>query len=90
MITREQAIQAAIDYLTRGLRRRLQAAEGWPEGMLVPPRFVGGSLSRESEEGAERVWQVLVPSDEPHVGSSRYLVIDQETGKVIADGWAGE
>lgn len=30
MITREQAIEQALDYLTGGLRQRLQAFEGWP------------------------------------------------------------
>lgn len=86
MITREAAIEAAVGYLTRGLRRSLKVAEGWPEGMPVPPRFIGRELSREPEG----VWHIRVPSDEMHVGASRYLVIDQETGEVVADGWSGE
>lgn len=87
MITREQAIQAAINYLIRRLHQRLEAREGWPTGMPVPPRLPRDSLCSESE----RVWRVCVPSDEPqHVGASRYLVIDQESGEVVADGWCGE
>lgn len=90
MISKKEALEAALDYLTGSLRRRLEVTQGWPEGMLVPPRLPGSSLSREPSERPERVWGVRVPSDEPHVGSSHYLVIDQETGEVIADGRAGE
>lgn len=90
MISKEQAVEKALNYLTRGLRRRLEAKDGWPEGMPVPPRVFGASLSRDHKDRSERVWHVCVPSDEPHVGSSRYLVIDQETGEIIADGRAGE
>ncbi len=30
MITREEAIERALDYLTGGLRQQLKAFEGWP------------------------------------------------------------
>jgi hypothetical protein len=30
MITREEAVEWALDYLTGGLRQRLRAFEGWP------------------------------------------------------------
>lgn len=88
MYTCEQAVQAAIDYLIRGLHQRLDAKEGWPEGMYVRSRYAGHPVSCESER-PERVWHVFVPG-EPHVGSSRCLVISQESGEVIADGSAGE
>ena len=112
MITREQAIAATVDYLTGGLRRRLEASEGWPgeagceAGEPGPPRLHSvptdtpdvaevrasdddspDSPSTEAPTGIQgfprRVWSVRVPDDGGHVGSSLYVIVDAETGRVF-------
>lgn len=94
MITREQAIDAAIDDLTSGLRRRLEATEGWPgeakrcaPGEQLPPsRF--RAISADAPDlveirASQDEWSVRVPDDEGHVGSSLYVIVDAETGRVF-------
>ncbi|HEX5461377.1 MAG TPA: hypothetical protein VFX20_15540 [Steroidobacteraceae bacterium] len=119
MITKEQALQIALDHLTNGLRHRLEVSPGWPpEAPLgwharsqddqhllldIPKALRNPDADRrkapeapvtvpaeEREEPPCRVWRVYVPGGRLAVGSSRYIVIDQETGEVLADGRYGE
>lgn len=114
MITGDQAVDAAVDYLTGGLRRRLRAIEGWPgeperlnageQKASSPPHAASTDLpelpqvsrsqkefhkplsidARSPIEGLpRRVWSVRVSDDGRHVGSSTYLVIDADTGRVV-------
>lgn len=79
MITREEAIARAHEYLGHGRRAQLEVSEGWPKGAYRP--FNGAP---------ETVWSVFVASDVTGVGSSHFVVIDAATGKVVSDQWCGE
>jgi len=106
VVTKEQAVQIALDHLTDGLRHRLRVSAGWPgerqdQRLLqdIPAALRNRDAPRwEARQPApavleaprRRVWRVLVPGDGRHVGSDHYLIIDQETGKVIRDMEWGE
>ena len=92
MITREQAIDAAIDYLTGGLRRRLEAFEGWPGGVdqhrpvIRRPVAAPDHEPHPAVEASTRpVWRVLVRGDVGHVGSDHYVIVDADTGTVFRE-----
>lgn len=114
MVTKEQALQIALDHLTDGLRHRLSVSAGWPHGqqdlqqgqhMLqdipealrnpnAPERKAAESPSTapavEPEEPPPPVWRVYVPGERLALGASRFIIIDQETGEVLADRRYGE
>lgn len=79
VIGRDRAFEIAIEHLTRGLRARLVVKRGWPLGAIVP---AGGD--------SRAVWRIAVPDDEMRVGATRFIIIDAETGEVIADQRVGE
>lgn len=119
VVTREQALQIALDHLTDGLCHRLSVSAGWPTeapygyqhhqrqdqhalqdlpAALRNPDADRGETpeppttapAAAPEEPPRPVWRVRVPSERLAVGASRFIVIDQETGEVIADGRYGE
>ena len=103
MITREQAIEAAVEYLTGGLRRRLKAFEGWPgetgrngSGELSNPMEIPDFLPKPDARAPEikgmprQVWHVRVPDNDGHVGADRFIIIDAETGRVFTSMRWGE
>jgi hypothetical protein len=79
VISREQAIEHALEHVVEQLRTELTApfvTEGWPGGVYAAKD--------------EPVWAVRIPDATLHVGSSRYIVISKATGRVLADERAGE
>src|SRR6185312_11231488 len=72
MITREEAIERALDYLTGGLRQRVKAFEGWPgeaeqhdsAGVPRPLRFPDYLRNPDAPKQTEPD----APCDEPTIG----------------------
>lgn len=79
VISREQALQRAVEHVTEQLRASPETTvrEGWPEAVYGGPT-------------KETVWAVSIPSSTAQVGGSRYIVINQRSGRVLADAFAGE
>ena len=114
VITKEQALQIALDHLTDGLRHRLSVSAGWPhtqhdlqqdqqllqdipEALRNPdadrrdaPASPPTAPAVEPEEPPSPVWRVYVPGERLSLGASRFIIIDQETGEVLADRRYGE
>ncbi|MGH2448839.1 MAG: hypothetical protein ACRDFS_09605 [Chloroflexota bacterium] len=79
MISRNQAIEAVLEYLGRGLRIQLMASPGWPHDAM---RTSGGE--------SKAVWSVFVASDVTGVGAGHYIILDADTGEVVSDQWCDE
>lgn len=92
MLTREAAIERAVEYLGRRFRGRLEVHEGWPGEAEHDDRVEPGDDSSATIEGwPKRVWRVLVMDDVArHVGADLYLIIDADTGRVFREMHWGE
>ncbi len=76
MITPAQAADRAAAHLGAQLQKGCRSLMGWPQGAY--------------RNSAEPVWTIWFPPELPRTGASRYLIISQTTGRVIADGFFGE